>query len=143
MEVSRIICLGILIIVSVIDLKCRKIPVNILAAASAGALIYRCLCCRESVMLLAGGIGIGVFFLFISRITQESIGYGDSLGILCLGIYLGMWKLLEILAGAFFLLALCGIAVLIRKRMSRKSALPFYPFLAVSYAACLLAERGI
>lgn len=142
-EVSQIVCMGILIIVSIIDLKYRKIPAGILAAVSGGAFIYQCLCRREDVILIAGGIGIGVFFLYISRVTRESIGYGDSLGILSLGIYLGMWKLLEILAGAFFLLALCGIVVLIRKKMSRKSALPFYPFLALSYMICLIVERGL
>lgn len=142
-EASQIVCMGILIVISVIDLRNRRIPAGILAAAGTGAFLCQCLCRREDVMLVIGGMGVGALFLFISRVTREGIGYGDSLGILGLGIYLGLWKLLEVLAGAFVLLALCGIVVLIRKKMSRKSVLPFYPFLALSYVICLIVERGI
>ncbi len=133
MKLSQMICMGILTGLSVIDIKCRKIPIGILAAADAGALIYQALFGKEDAALVFGGIAVGILMLAISRLTEESIGYGDSLGIAGLGGYLGFWKLLEVLAAAFFLLAVCGILVLTKKRMERKSALPFYPFLAVSY----------
>ena len=133
MKISQMNCMGILTGLSVIDIKCRKIPIGILAAADAGALIYQALFRKEDAALVFGGIAVGILMLAISRLTEESIGYGDSLGIAGLGGYLGFWKLLEVLAAAFFLLAVCGILVLTKKRMERKSALPFYPFLAVSY----------
>lgn len=143
MEIDLIMCLGILIIVSVIDIKYRKIPVQVLAAMSAGAFLGQCLCRREDIILIAGGIATGAVFLLVSRVTEEGVGYGDSLGILSLGIYTGLWNLLEILAGAFFLLALCAVIVLVRKRMSRKHSLPFYPFLTAAYIFWMIGELSI
>lgn len=140
MEISQIICLGILIIISAIDIKYREIPVGILLAVNVGALVYQCLCHGEDVVLIAGGMAVGAAFLFISRVTGESVGYGDSLGIVGLGIYVGLWKLIEILTGAFFMLALCAVPVLVRRKMSRKCALPFYPFLAASYIIWVIGE---
>lgn len=143
MEIDLIICLGILLIVSVIDIKYRKIPVQVLAAMNAGAILGQCLYRREDIILVAGGIAVGAVFLFVSRVTEEGVGYGDSLGILSLGIYAGLWSLLEILAGAFFLLALCAAIVLVRKKMSRKHSLPFYPFLTVAYIFWMTGEWSI
>ncbi len=142
-EADQAVCLGILIIVSAVDIKCRKIPVEILALMNAGAIIFQCLCHREDVALIAGGMVIGIVFLAVSRITKEGVGYADSLGILGMGIYLGLWKLFEVLAGAFFLLAFCAMVVLARKKMSRKIALPFYPFLTAGYIFWLAGEIGI
>lgn len=136
MEVSHMVCMGILIMASVIDIRQRNIPVGMLAAADTGALVYQAVFQKEDVILVAGGAAAGIVMLAVSRLTKEGIGYGDSLGILGLGIYLGLWGLLEVLAGAFFLLALGAAFVLAKKRMSRKSMLPFYPFLAVSYLLC-------
>ena len=143
MKADQAVCLGILIIVSAIDIKCRKIPVGILASMNVGALIFFFFCRGEDVALIAGGMAIGIVFLTISRITKEGVGYADSLGILGMGIYLGLWKLFEVLAGAFFLLALCAMIVLARKKMSRKIALPFYPFLTASYIFWLTGEIGV
>lgn len=140
---SCVICLAALIIVSAIDMKYRKIPVQILAAMNIGAILYQCLCRREDIILIMGGAAAGVVFLFISRVTKEGVGYGDSLGILGLGIYVGLWKLLEILAGAFFILAICAVIIMVRKKMSRKYALPFYPFLTTAYALWMIGELNI
>ena len=142
-EVSHIVCMGILILASAIDIKYRKIPVWILSGIIVAAFFYQSLWGGEDVVLIAGGAAVGAAFLLISRVTKEAVGYGDSLGILGLGIYLGLWGLVEILAGAFFMLALCGAFVLAVKRMSRKCALPFYPFLAAAYAIWVIGEIRI
>ncbi len=140
MEVSQIICMGILTAVSVIDIRCREIPLKLLAASGIGAAAYQAFGLGEDFLLIVGGAAVGVLFVLISRVTGEGVGYGDSLGILGLGIYLGLWRLLEVLAGAFFLLALCAGAVLIRKKMSRKASLPFYPFLTAAYVFWMIGE---
>lgn len=61
------------------------------------------------------------------------MGYGDSWAILILGIFLGLWGVLEVLAAAFLLLTLVSVVLLARKRMSRRLSVPFYPFLAAGY----------
>ena len=44
---------------------------------------------------ICAGIGVGVLFLLVSKVTEEAIGYGDSVAIMILGGYLGFWKLWE------------------------------------------------
>mgnify|MGYP000600478300 CR=1 FL=1 len=51
---------------------------------------------------ICAGIGVGVLFLLVSKVTEEAIGYGDSVAIMILGGYLGFWKVVGVLAAAFF-----------------------------------------
>lgn len=139
-KISQIICMGIFLILSIADVRFRKVPSGILFLCGAAAIIYQVVQRPMDLWLAAGGTGVGIAFLLLSRWTREGIGYGDSLAILVLGIYLGFWGLLEVLAGAFFLLLPVGILCLIRNRMSRKKTVPFYPFLAAGYLMSVLVK---
>jgi len=128
--------MGFLAWVSVIDLRTRRIPVVLLIVWNLQAVIYRLYQVtggREDAALFIGGIGVGAAFFLISRVTKEGIGYGDSWMILILGIYLGVWEILEVLAGTCLLLAAASVICLTAKRMSPSVALPFAPFLAAGY----------
>lgn len=131
--VSRMICMGVLISLSVVDIYYRKIPVDILIMGSLSALGYQIFIEKGDPWLILGGTGIGILFLLVSKITGEGIGYGDSWAILIMGVYLGIWRLLEVLAGAFLILAAVSGVGLAVKRMSRKLRIPFFPFLAAGY----------
>lgn len=76
---------------------------------------------------VAGGLS-GILFLWISKITNEAIGYGDSLAILILGIYLGIWGLLEVLMTAFFILGIIGLICVVIKRKRKDLLFPFIHF---------------
>lgn len=130
---SQMIGMGILSILSVIDIQFRRIPAEILGMANAAAILYQLIFRREELWLLIGGAAVGIAFLLFSRVTRERMGYGDSWAILILGIFLGLWGLLEVLAAAFFLLAAVSIVLLARKKMSKSCAVPFYPFLTIGY----------
>ena len=138
MEISRMICFGILAGMSVLDIASRKVPVKALLILAAGAVGYHAVCREVDILVLAAGAAVGVLFIFMSKVTKEGIGYGDSLGIFVMGMYLGVWSLLEVLSGAFFLLAISAAVLLAGKRMSRKCALPFYPFLTIGYALWMI-----
>lgn len=128
--------MGFLAWVSVIDLRTRRIPVVLLIVWNLQAVIYRLYQVtggREDAALFIGGIGVGAAFFLISRVTKEGIGYGDSWMILILGIYLGVWEILEVLAGTCLLLVVASVICLTAKRMSPSFAFPFAPFLAAGY----------
>ena len=140
-RVSEIICLLILLFFSVTDIQMRKVSVYMLAAAGAGSILYQLLFGKMKLWLLVGGCLIGAAFVLLSKITDEGIGYGDSIGILVLGIFLGFWRMLTVISTAFFLLLCVLIPVMWKKRMSRKAALPFYPFLTGGYLCLMIMEK--
>ena len=80
------------------------------------------------ILWLSGAV-VGLLFLAIGKVTGEALGYGDGVLIGILGIYLGIWDLLGLLATTFFLTALFAAAVLVISKFKRKSAFPFVPFL--------------
>ncbi|WP_050639130.1 MULTISPECIES: prepilin peptidase [Clostridia] len=133
LEVSRIGCGVYLCILSIIDIWTRRIPLWFLAAGGAAAAAARiCQTGPLDFSALAGAV-TGAVFIVVSRVTREGFGYGDSLLILILGVYLGFWNLLGVLSGAFLFSALFAAALLLYKGFDRKAGYPFIPFLLVSY----------
>ena len=84
---------------------------------------------------ICAGIGVGVLFLLVSK---EAIGYGDSVAIMILGGYLGFWKVVGVLAAAFFTSGVCSVILAFRGRVK---TMPFFPFLTLGYIL-MLAEQG-
>lgn len=132
-EMSQIGCGLYLFMLSVADVRIRKLPVWILAAGGVAACAVRIYQRGIPVILVLAGAAVGVVFLAVSKVTEEGFGYGDSLLILVLGIYLGFWNLLGILLGAFLLCSLFAIAALAYHRFHRNTGYPFVPFLMASY----------
>lgn len=87
---------------------------------------------------ICAGIGVGVLFLLVSKVTEEAIGYGDSVAIMILGGYLGFWKVVGALAVAFFTSGVCSVILAFRGRVK---TMPFFPFLTLGYIL-MLAEQG-
>ena len=122
-----------LIILSVMDIKRRKLKLTVLLSGvlfiPAGVL------CRNEIpaaFLLAGG-AVGTVFLAVSKVTEEAFGYGDSVLILIMGGFLGFWDILALLTGAFILAAAFSLVLLIRSRFQRKDTFPFVTFLTAAY----------
>ena len=87
--ISKVLAMAVLTGLSVMDYRIRKVPRDVLLLCMAGVIIYQVLTGNVDWKLsVAGGLS-GILFLWISKITNEAIGYGDSLAILILGIYLG------------------------------------------------------
>ena len=120
-KVSQIICFGALAGMSVTDVMFRKVPRELLILGGIGAVLYQCIFRDMDIWLLLGGAGVGCVFLLLSKVTEEGIGYGDSWGILVLGLYMGMWKVLGLLAGAFTLLLPAGLLLFMTGKLKRKS----------------------
>lgn len=87
---------------------------------------------------ICAGIGVGVLFLLASKVTEEAIGYGDSVANPDSWRYLGFWKVVGVLAAAFFTSGVYSVILAFRGRVK---TMPFFPFLTLGYIL-MLAEQG-
>lgn len=139
--ISKCVVMIILSALSLMDYKIRKVPRDVLISCMAGAVIYRLVFVRIDWRLSLAGALVGGIFVGISKLTKEAIGYGDSFAIMILGVYLGLWGLLEVLASAFLVLGILGIVTFVLRKQRGNWALPFFPFLTVGYLLSVLLGR--
>lgn len=119
------------------DIKDRTLPIwYILCFALAGILCNGLFRYQKISELLIGAL-VGIVFLFLGKITKESIGYGDGLGITVMGIFQGSSLLLSLLF-AFGLSSGYGIWKLWVKKVPKDEQIPFFPFLLVGTLGAMM-----
>lgn len=138
--ISRIVCMGMLVGLSATDLNSRRISGSMLMIGSILAAGYVVFAGGEHVWLAIGGLLTGLIFVFVSKVTREQLGYGDSWLLCILGAYLGIWKLLELMLAAWTAVALAAIAVLAAHKCRRGAALPMVPFITAGYVVMWVGE---
>lgn len=122
-----------LLICSVWDLRTQKIPIWLLGAGAGGTLLFCLFYSEVNFFQMIGGVGIGIVCLLISKVTGEALGYGDSLLICLLGSYAGFIRTLWTVTAAFGLAGIFSLIFFVGKGRYRENAIPFIPFLTVSY----------
>ena len=94
---------------------------------------------------MAGLAAAWLFFALLAGIHPAGLGWGDVKLSGVLGLYLG-WlgaaALLAGLLGAFVLAALAGLGLIAAGKATRKSLLPFGPFMLAS-AIAVIAASGL
>lgn len=85
-----------------------------------------------------GGIAVGILLLGVSKMTREALGYGDSVAVMVIGCWLGIWESMELFCTAIGLCAIVSAALLVSGRMGRKGSIPFLPFLFAAYGILFL-----
>lgn len=131
--VCKVIFGAYICILAVMDIRTKKLHLGLLISGfliSAAGWKYRV--DIQPVCLIAGFMA-GVICMFISRITEESIGYGDSILVMVLGSFLGIWELLYVMLFASGFASVFSVVMILNKKMNRKAVIPFVPFLASGY----------
>ena len=117
------------------DMKSKTLPVWFLCTFGLIGIFCNLLFAYQSMgELLFGGM-FGLLFLVQGKVTKESIGYGDGLGIMILGIFQGT-GLLPVLFLAFGFSGGYGVWRFVVKKASKEEEMPFFPFL-------LFGELGV
>ena len=122
---------------SVIDIRKKEIPV-LPGLICFGILTILQTAAGAGLRTSLAGAALSVFLWGVSRITGGGIGEGDALIFAVTGAALGFWANLEILVLGLFLSAAAGAVLLLVRRVSVKSRIPFVPFAAVGYGAVML-----
>lgn len=121
-------CAGLffLAVLAAEDIRKKEIPVLVILLFAFGAILFRVffkhILWNEIVMSLIPGS----LFLLLSLLTKESIGYGDGLTVLVLGLWTGGW-FAALTAGMGIILS--GIYGVFCLMFQKRGPIPFIPFL--------------
>lgn len=133
MTFIRYITFVFLTLCAFFDIRTKRIPLWILLVFGSmilgitgisGTLIHQSLCLQ----LLPGMV-----FLLMSLLTGEAVGYGDGIVILLLGVSLGIRLCVSIVFVGLVLCAGVSLLILILKKGSQQTRLPFMPFLLAAW----------
>ena len=138
---------SVLVIIFVYDLRYYIIPDKVLLPAIGITFLYRLFVSWqlkiENLNLLLNFIFAAViasgFFLFVFLISKGRwMGFGDVKLAILMGFFLGLPNVLVALFLAFFFGAIIGTIMMIFKKKSLKSEMPFGPFLITGTFTAML-----
>lgn len=79
------------------------------------------------------GIMPGVVILIFGKLTGEQIGYGDGLIVIVTGLFLSGRENVSLFLIGLFLCAVSTTVLFFTGKITRRTTLPFVPFLAVAF----------
>lgn len=124
----------LLVLCSVYDWKYCELPLWLILVGGAGScigIVYTLLYGEKSIPDMMLALLPGVAALLLAHVSREQIGYGDGLLLLMIGGYAGAGDTMKIiiiaLAGTFGV----SVLLLVCKKASGSSRIPFVPFLTM------------
>ena len=131
MDVAEGIVIGLLLVLSIFDMRMKKVPVWLIGLAAGVALIFRLVESVPVLQLLAGLLP-GIFVLLLAVCTKESIGTGDGLVLCALGLFCGLKETVAVLGMALFFAAVVAVVLLVLKRASLTGCFPSPSFFTMA-----------
>jgi len=138
MDIREGILLAFLGINTVSDIKTKKILSWSAWAFGVFGILYGFISGELNLLLAMTTVLPGIVFLIISRITDESMGYGDGIVVLIMGTYIGIQKLVSSLMIALLFAAAWSIILLVFLKKKKQAEFPFVPFVLLGYLGGLL-----
>ena len=120
------------------DVKDQELPVLFLLSFGIAGIMCNLLWRYQSLENLMLGSLLGGILLLLGRISNESIGYGDGLGIMILGIFEGVEGILPVVIGAFWFSGIYGVWRLLGLKSTGSDTMPFFPFLFIAFVGVKL-----
>lgn len=141
--------ISILIVISIIDYYEQIIPDGLVLIILISAIIYKItiyFVYKTPIALMDSTLGFfsgGLLFLLIAIISNGAMGGGDIKLIAVLGFILGLKKTLLNILLSFLIGAVISIFLLLSGKKGRKDAIPFGPFINISFLITIIFGEGI
>jgi leader peptidase (prepilin peptidase)/N-methyltransferase len=132
----------VLIVIAFIDLDHRLIPNILTLPMIMIGLVFR-LWQGEIVAGILGGLIGGGILLLVALFYPKGMGMGDVKFLAMAGVFLGWERALFILFSGSFLGILVIAPLMLLKKIGRKTAFPFGPFLVVGTLIALYWEEAV
>lgn len=138
MNIREGILLAFLGLNTVSDIRSKKILVWSAWVFGLFGLVYGFV--GNELSILQGLVALlpGIIFLIISKITKESMGYGDGMIVLVMGIYISIQKLVGSLMIALIFAAAWSMILLVFFKKKKHEEFPFVPFVLLGYLGGML-----
>lgn len=137
------ICIGILLAVGAwCDIKTRRLPVSLIVTGGLAGILYQCLVNGIIGIVQFSGMAVGMLMIGISRIGRAGIGLGDGVLFLVLGMFYSFDQMIELLMKASIMTGVFGLILMVSKKGSLKTELPFVPFVCVQYVLLQIVNGG-
>lgn len=136
-EITNLIILIYLVIGSYHDIKKLAVPRIPFLGIMMFAFLWNRFVTKCDLFMLAYAMAPGIFFLFISLVLRNSIGIGDGVVLLTLGLILGGNDCFKITILSLIVLSFYGIVLAIAKRISLYKKIPYIPFLLFAWGVYL------
>lgn len=140
---SEIILAGLLAWMAIMDYRKKEIPVRLLLlSAGIGAI---CLLCQMPLPWPACLFRFlpGAVLILTAVVSGGKIGCGDGCVFLITGLFLPTGQNLGLLIGSFFIAALAGVVLLMKRKAKAADAFPFVPCVFAAYMIGLVFRIGV
>jgi leader peptidase (prepilin peptidase)/N-methyltransferase len=135
--INYIILISSLVLLAYIDFKKKIIPNKILLVMlvlrliliGIEGLLYRDMINSILISSFLGLIVGGGAFLLVSFIHKNSVGMGDIKLVAIIGFYVGIGNLFSCVISSLLISLICGIVLILAKKINKKDLIPFAPFL--------------
>lgn len=115
------------------DLKEKCINICVCLIFGIIGMIYKCVFENNNLLSLLQAIIPGIFIMFVSIVSKESIGKGDAVVISTIGLYIGEINTIIILFNGLIASCITGIICILFIKKEKKYRLPFIPFVSLAF----------
>ena len=120
---------SLLIVIFIFDLKHSLIPDLAIYPAIILSLIWRIYIGLDITIIYSLLVSAGFFFLIVFLSKERWMGMGDVKLALFMGLFLGWPNIIVGLFSAFVIGSIVGLVLILNKKRSMRSEVPFGPFL--------------
>lgn len=128
-----------MIICAVKDIKSKTIPVWMIVLFGIIAILYSGFWGNRGLLPTLYSLIPGAFLLTLSLCTRESIGYGDGLLMLPLGMLVGLSVCVRTVVWGMVMSGVCALILLVCRKAKGKTQIPFIPFLTMGLGVVFFA----
>lgn len=146
-QCKRMVCLSLLFAAALVDWKEQIIPNRLLAAGlvfrlglAVAEVIFERDTMRAAVLSeLIGAMGIFLVCMVFLLLMKDSIGMGDIKLFMVMGLYLGIYSMIDAIMSSLILAFFWAVFLLLTHKKNKKDVLPFAPaVLAGTYLSIFL-----
>lgn len=129
--IGFLIFVSILLVISVIDFKTKKIPNKYILILMAIWVPFAYIGILDSTTSIYGFAVGGFLLYFTALVTRGGIGGGDVKLVAVSGLYVGFPGIMYATLYGFALASLYSIVLMMMKKLSKKDFIPFGPFISI------------